>query len=141
MGIFQVGSGGLEAYDITFTSVSDQVDGTGSVDIIDVTETGLLIGIGVVVSTNVTGTPTSVLEITVDGGTLRSLKVYDGATNWAFDGLMNFADGSHLGATLGNKGVLWLHSRYASSLKVSHNVTGAGSAGAISVGVIRGTKL
>ncbi len=135
----------FEAYDIIPVNVSDLLTGTGSVDVVDVSETGILIALAVVVTTTVTGTPTSVIEITVDGGTLRTILLYTGGGIWdvsGFGGLLNHTDNIGIGSTANHRGVLWMGgSRYASALKISHNVSGTGSAGAIELQVIRGVKL
>jgi len=136
----------FEAYDVTLTVVSDALTATGSTDILNVTEIGVLMGISQLVTTTLSGAtlPIFTLDITVDGGTLRTIKTYDNQANWAKDGFAMWEpEGTNAGGGNANdKMHMNFNSRYAVSLKVSHNGTQAiTTAGIVNTGVLKGLKL
>jgi len=143
MSLTQIGGGGLESYDIIYATATDDLGATGTTDIVNVTETGVLLVIPFVCTVGITGTLTSVLEIVVDGGTTRTINVYTASSSWdaAGIGVWNLGVQNIVGATAKDHGVITIVSRYSSSLRVSHNISSAASSGTIRFGVLRGTKL
>lgn len=118
-------------------------DGT-STDIVNVTEAGILFSIGVLVTTNATnGTTVASLDVTIDGGTTRSIVVYDGTvTGWAnsFRSLASRSD-TDAGQTAADTAVLIFNSPYLTSLVVAINVTTVDVGGAATFSVLRGIQL
>jgi len=143
---FGAALGNLEAYDVIPTNVSDLLTAAGSVDLINVSEAGILIALSVTISVaTLGGTPTSVLEITIDGGTLRTIPLYTASLVWDQAGFAGFQHNSSIngqGQSANNSMSVFFHSRYASSLKVSHNVSVvADTTGTLELGLIRGKKI
>ncbi|MCB7129665.1 MAG: hypothetical protein J3T61_09025, partial [Candidatus Brocadiales bacterium] len=69
--------GGVTAYEPqVLSSISKSLASLGSTDIVNVTEAGILLIIGIKVTTNIGGPVDANLDITVDGGTTRSLPLY-----------------------------------------------------------------
>ena len=124
------------------STISKSLTGTGSTDIFNGSEAGILLSIGIKVTTNVTGTPTATIDITADGGTTRSFPLYGGSTTWvnSFGALAGRDVGSE-GQSVGDKAALILGIPYKTSLQVAINVTGAGSAGVVEATVLRGVEL
>lgn len=135
-----------ESYDIQHVTVSKSLTSTGSTDIVNVTETGRLISIAMTVAQALSGTtPVVTLDITVDGGTTRSIKMYTSALVWNADGLRPWSRNAETldGQSLIDNFVIPFGSiRYKTSLQISINVTTAvGTNGFVRMNVIRGKKL
>jgi len=141
-----IASAGAAAHDIQFSTVNDSLASTGTTDIVSVTEAGRLLVIAGLVTTAPDGTPVSTLEIVVDGGTTRSINVYgaSAATKWELDGVQQYgnSESTKVGASIGHKFRIPIAGNYATSLRVSHNITTATtSVGAIELSVWRGKEL
>ena len=136
---------GEPALDPIFVFVSDAAFTTNAIDIVNVTgEAGVLMSISILVTTNVvTSGNTSVFEITIDGGTTRTIKSYNSQTVFSDQGIAQFrvSDGS-FGEAAGDCAIMFFNVKYLTSLKVVHNVTsGSGNAGAWKLGCWRGVAL
>lgn len=116
----------------------------GSTDVINVTETGKLLGILLRLNAGVSGTPTMRLEIVVDGGTQENIPVYSASKTWEpfFQRLVRVFNGSVVvnGDALNDAFYLWMDCHYKTSLIVRANCTGAGSGGGVDVFGIRATE-
>jgi len=123
------------------STLSKSLTATGSTDVVNVTEAGVLSAIGIRTTAAADGTPTMTLDITIDGGTTQHLKVYTAATS--FDpSLVAFNLNGTSGAGAANGVVLVLGTAYKTSLQVAANVTGAStSTGTVQVSVLRGKQL
>ena len=76
----------MTAYEIqVLSSITKSIASTGSTDIVNVTEVGILLAIAFQGSVNLTGTPTVTLDITIGGGTKRSIKMYTASNSWDAD--------------------------------------------------------
>lgn len=136
---------GNTAYDVTSTSVSDDQTSTGTTNIVNVTEAGRLLSIVCIQShaSGPDGSPVSNLEITIDGGTTRTIKVHDGATTWATDGVAAYMMASNdNGTAISDTFYLVFGTDYATSLLVAHNIsTGTSTTGTFEFAVLRGVVL
>lgn len=122
--------------------VSDGLTSLGVVDIVNVTEAGVLIAITLHVSGAVTGSPVSVLEWDVDGEGTQTMSVYSGLNLFRREGVLNFANqGISPGSAVGDRFWIPLNIRYGTSLRVSHNLTTVAAGGSIHLGVLRGVEL
>jgi len=116
----------------------------GSTDVLNVTEAGILFGIGVIITTQPSGTvPTITIDTTVDGGTTRSIELNTASLTWqlgfqAVAGVDTNSDGSNIN----RKAYLRLGIAYQTSLQVAINVaTVVGTQGAATFAVLRGIQL
>jgi len=131
-----------EAFDVIYSPVTDDLTATGTTDIVNVTEAGLLLAITFGVTVGITGSITSNIEIVVDGGATRTIPGYSGNTwNPAGMGIWQLGERTIQGLAVDDHGVITIGSRYATSLRVSHNISVGGSAGTIRFGVLRGKVL
>lgn len=137
-------AGANTALDVTWTTVTDAVTATGTTNIVSVTEAGVLLGIGINVSTAILGgTPDSTMEITIDGGTTRSFSVLIGQIEWnASQWLMVSSHTAGGGSAVRSHGFMPLNVPYATSLTVAHNIVDAASStGAYDITVVKGLEL
>ena len=146
MGISQIKSSSDTAHDVIFSTVSDDITATGTTDIVNVTETGRLIAVTLYTTTAIGGGPIPVvdLEIVVDGGTTRTIALYDGATlTWTTAGIASLSTTENLliGESPNDRLTMYVGTNYAISLRVSSNVTTASNTGAVTFGVLRGVAL
>lgn len=127
------------------SSISKDITVTGSTDIVNVTESGILFSVGITVTTSISGTvPTVTLDITIDGGTTRAIELYTALISWPekLKALMLTATNSFSGITANSRGRLIFGTPYLTSLQVAVNVTTAvGTAGVITAAVLRGVEL
>ena len=105
------------------SSITKVVTSTGATNIVSVTESGYLLGIGAWVTiSHSTSTAIGKFQVTIDGGTERDFPLYDASGIWA-------PDGTGMARTNGGGGAaqdsLWLplRLRYKTSLLVKFNVT------------------
>ena len=118
------------------------LDAIASTDILNATESGLLVSIAIIVPNTITDASTVTLDITVDGGTTRSLSVYNVSTGWDPAGLGAFRSFSGSGNAANNTAILVLNIRYLTSIQVALNVTDVAGAGdLLRVNVLRGIEL
>lgn len=118
-----------EAFNVVPTSQSITLGSTGVTDLLNVSEIGYLASIAWV--DNQTGT--WAIEITVDGQTMVSIPI---AITGTRQPIANAYMSVSAGAILLPFGTL----RYASSLRVSVNVTATGT-GSVVIAMIRGKKI
>lgn len=62
------------------STIAQSLTGTGSNDILNVTDRGVLKRIGLFITTAVTGSPVTVVRVTVDGKTATDYTIYNGST-------------------------------------------------------------
>ena len=133
------------AYEPTLTSVAVDLNAIASTTIINVTEQGRLINIGIIVTNALVGSVAATLDITIDGGTKRSFTLWGGTDEFWIDGdLMAWATLLTFGGkAIHEKMVIPFHIPYAASLLIAIDVTDAsGTAGdEVTVKVIKGLKL
>ena len=134
---------GVVAYEPqVVNSAAVDLTAIASTSIVNVTEAGILLSIGFFVTTVPDGTPTVTIDITVDGGTTRSIALYTAALTWAtsFRALAARSD-SDTGAA-SDVAALILNVPYKTSLLVGIDVaTATSSTGALMVSVLRGVQL
>ena len=130
------GSIALESYDVEQFAADRAMNAAGTSNAVNVSETGILVSIGIYRSVAWAGSPTMFLEIQIDGGTTRQIQICAGAANFpdtipfgVFDGI-GFTSLQYLIVT-----------RFQSSLRVGLNVTVGGSGGTSRIVVIKGKKL
>lgn len=144
-GIVQPGAAaGAIAYEPqALSTINLPITSTGSTDIVNVTEAGKLLEVGIFVNVAVTGTfPAVDIDITVDGGTTRSVILYIG-TAQSFDApFLAVAAKIGTGGAPADTATLILGTPYKTSLQVAINVTtAAGTTGTITAAVLRGVEL
>jgi len=134
----------FEAFDIQQTVVTDDTSTTGLADVVNVTEAGKLISVGMIVTGNLSGNVISTLDITIDGGTTRTILVYNNSTAWnrTTMGYHQLGERTVQGAIAADHLLMNFGGmRYATSLKISHNITTANASGELSLAAIRGERL
>lgn len=126
----------------SISAIARDVSGTGATDIINVTEAGILLDMGLLVTTAVTGTPVVTFEITIDGGTTRSVSVWNGSSNWvdSFKAVAARAEGAGKGSAAQDAALIVIGTPYKTSLQVAINVTTAAGVGVITASVLRGVR-
>ena len=131
-----------KAFDLQpFVSVQADLFAVASTTILTATESGLLQGIGLHVVNTIGAAGTATLDITVDGGTKRSLSVYNAATTWDGDGFLPLTTVG-TGSAANNTAWLPLNIRYLTSILVAFDVTNVFASGdLINVNVLRGIAL
>lgn len=139
-----IGKATVIAYEPQAASTIDKsLTATGSTDVVNVTEAGILLEIGILVNTGVSvSVPTVIIDITIDGGTTRSIELYTASLGWSasFKALAK-RDVLSDGDTGGDVATLILGTPYLTSLQVAINVTtAADTTGAIQVSVLRGVQ-
>ena len=133
------------AFDLQpFSTVNVDLTAIATTDILNVTESGLLQGIGFFVTEpNMSALHVSTLEIIVDGGSTHSIPVFNLAVTWAADGVGNWqaSEGSQ-GNFNFDVAYAPLNIRYVVSLIVRLKVTVVGSAtSALRINVLRGIAI
>jgi hypothetical protein len=130
-----------ESYDIQLTTITGNLAGTTTTDLVSVTETGKLISLSCIVETAPSGTnPDNQLELTVDGGTQRNMAMWNGATTWGVSEVRGYAaigDGSNVN----DRFVLNFNTRYKTSLLIGFDRLTGASSGQCRFTVLRGVKL
>lgn len=135
---------GVAALRVVHSQVSDDMTALNVTDVLNVTEAGKLLGIGMVCHGAVSGVPETDFEVEIDGETLTSFSVYNatfvwdrlGAQTWQYAGT-----GTGGGSALGNAFWIPLASRYATSCRVSHNISVVAAGGTVILHALRGIEL
>ena len=122
-----------------FTEATRLLSAATSSDIIDVTESGILVAIYMRVLIAPTGTPTARLEFVIDGETQQNLTMYSAGTTWVA-GFTPFGVSGD-GSSIGDRARIYLGLRYKTSCIVRANTTIAGSAGDLQFAGDRGLQI
>jgi len=143
MPLSQLQSSSDTAYDITLTQAVVDLNTIASTTILSVTEAGRLGSIGIVVTNAIGDACTVTLDITVDGGTKRTMTLYNAQTAWGQGSLLPWSsDEDQSGNLIDNHLAIPFNMNYALSLLVEIDVTEAAAASdEITVMVIKGAAL
>ena len=133
-----------ESYKINIVQgVARTLSSTGTTNVIDTSETGILIALALMTDGDVTGAPTSKLEFVVDGGSVVNLNCHNVSDNWHSHGLLPYkVELGASGAASGDNAVIPFGGlRYETSIRIGINCSSSGSTGATRMHLIRGTKI
>ena len=132
-----------EAYDVQLATISDALTATGVTNAVNATEQGILLGIYLRLTAAPDGSPISNLEIVIDGGSTRTIAMWNGSAVWVPAGIRLFSsDGRSGGNAVSDIAQILIGTKYKTSLRVGHNIaTATSSTGALDIGVLRGVKL
>ena len=142
-GVFSDKNPPFQAYDPINSNVVDDLTALDTTDIVNLTEKGKLSEIVLSTGTAVTGSPTSTLEIIVDGGSTRTIKVHAANSRWDGSGAGAFTLGKQSAGGSANEDHAYIpiNLEYAKSLVVRHNVSVVATAGTLRITVFRGIAL
>ena len=130
-----------EAYDIQNSSVSCTLGGTDTTNLVNVTESGILVSVACIVQTAPSGAnPDNELEITIDGGTKRNIALWNGATTWGIGELRPYATIGD-GSSVDDRFVLNFGIRYKTSLLIAFDRIATAGGGQVRFSIFRGAKL
>ena len=131
----------LESYDPIFTeTVSRSLTASASTTVVTATESGVLIHVGICILATISGSPSAWVDVTIDGGSVRSFLLWSGSSVWHLNGARVYATNGD-GDAVGDNIILPFGAmRYQTSLLVVSRVASTGT-GSFGVSVRRGTKL
>lgn len=134
-----VPGGGIISFEPQEISTATRNMSAGQTTVVNVTESGILIGAIVEVTASLSaGGYGARLKFTVDGGTPTYIVVVSGID---FETWMTALPGSGDGTTVGDKRFIPLGFTYKTSLKVEADCTAGGGIGEIRVTVLRAKKV
>jgi len=144
MSIDQLGKASDTAFDVTNTTVTDDMATNGTTTILNVAEAGRIISIAMQIKTSVNANTTGVLEITIDGGTKRSIPTWTASVTWQRDGFAPYSQGGGglQGDTQHDQTWMPFNTHYKSSLLIEHVVSSTtATLGEVDISVLKGTAL
>jgi hypothetical protein len=130
-----------------FVVSSAALNSVANTVVLSESDSGQLLNVGIrTTSATVTGTPTAVLKITVDGGTTRSYVIWNGSTVFNVDARAgagwSFSTAAGNGATVGDFLTFQFYTTYTTSILVEFEVTAAASsASTVRIVVLRALEL
>lgn len=129
-------SGSFTPQDLAYATLID-LTSVATTLVINANEGGIISALCLKVLTNVTGTPTARVNITIDGGTTSQIVIYSAANMFFFNGYLS---GTGTGATAGDSIIYPFNAPYNASIVVSFQVTGGATGGTIGVALVRSKR-